>query len=147
MIDEIHRVLAPGGRYVTFSLHSVEEVIRRFEYKPILNGDQITLTVYGWKISAYRVRSNRWNMTKNRRRAVAHTMIVCDKPLEDGTFPFSYPLALPNVLSDEEYAVLKKRFDEVTFMHPFMFFRSAYNICLHTGESYCSYDQFLYRFH
>lgn len=31
MLSEIHRVLVPGGRYITFSLHGVEEVLPRFD--------------------------------------------------------------------------------------------------------------------
>ncbi len=50
MIDEIYRVMAPGSRYVTFSLHSVEEVVGKFA------NDK-----YDWKVSAYRVKSSRWN--------------------------------------------------------------------------------------
>jgi len=134
MINEIERVLQPGGRYITFSLHSIEEILPRFQRKPILNSKtgEIILEEYGWKISTFRVKSNRWNLKANRRRAVAHTMIICDKPLanidEDGkktTFPYTYPLDMPNVLTEEEYDVMKARFDEVincSFSHVSLIF-------------------------
>jgi hypothetical protein len=68
MIDEIYRVMAPGSRYITFSLHSLEETIRHFQ------DDK-----YKWKVSGFNIKSSRWNDDANRRRAVAHCMIVCDK--------------------------------------------------------------------
>ena len=34
----------------------------------------------GWRIAAYRVKSSRWKDTpEDRKKAIAHTMIVCDK--------------------------------------------------------------------
>eukprot|EP01039_Chlorochromonas_danica_P004754 gene4754-5211_t len=73
MLKEIERVLKVGGRFITWSLHSIEEIIPKFES-------------FGstWKIRAYRVKSNRWNENEHRKRAVAHTMIVCDK-VEEST--------------------------------------------------------------
>lgn len=103
MIDEIYRVLAPGSRYISFSLHSVEEVVGKF-----------SLEKYDWKVSAYRVKSSRWNEHEHRRRAVAHTMIVCDRPFADGSFPAAeYPLKVPGVLSEEEYLQIKNYADNV----------------------------------
>jgi len=102
MIDEIRRVLAPGGRYLAFSLHSPEEIKEHFE------------CYSDWQFTLFRVKSNRWNDTNNRRRAVAHTMIVADVPFEDGTFPCGkHPLSLEGVLTEEEYQVLQKKADEV----------------------------------
>ena len=106
MIDEIYRVAAPGSRYVTFSLHSIEEVMDKFR-----------LPTYNWRVMAFRVKSSRWNDGEHRRRAVAHTMIICDKPDLEGNFPqdeLANPEAVPDVLSDEEYFALKARADKVS---------------------------------
>jgi hypothetical protein len=102
MIDEIYRVMAPGSRYVTFSLHSIEEI-----------KDKFTLPMYDWKVNAFRVKSNRWNERENCRRAVAHTMIICDKPNENGIYP-SNSTQVPGVLTDEEYLQLKTVADKVS---------------------------------
>ncbi len=72
MLDELHRVLSPGGRFITFSLHALEEVRPRYDNN----------TLYDWKVSCFHVKSSRWNESKEcNQRAVAHTMIVCDMPL------------------------------------------------------------------
>lgn len=75
MIDEIHRILKPGSRFITFSLHPPEEVVCKYDSKK-----------YNWKVSSYHVKSNRWNSQSHRKRSVAHTMIVCDKPLSNGFY-------------------------------------------------------------
>ena len=64
----------------------------------------------------FRVKSSRWNDTTNRKRAVSHTMIICDKPIA-GKFP--RPLALlenqvPGILTDKEDADLKKIAEDVS---------------------------------
>lgn len=113
MIDEIYRVMAPGGRYVTFSLHSIEEVLDKFQQPKR----------YDWRVFAYRVKSSRWNEGEHRRRAVAHTMIVCDKaggnPDSENVASVapalaSDPATVPQVLSDEDYAALKAHADKVS---------------------------------
>lgn len=40
MIDEVYRVLAPGSRFVTFSLHAANEVVGKYD-KP---------DVYQWRV-------------------------------------------------------------------------------------------------
>lgn len=108
MIDEIYRVMAPSSRYVTFSLHSIEEVLSKF-----------TSPNYQWRVKAYRVRSHRWNETEHRKRSVAHTMIICDKPDEQGNYStssetLSDPTKVPNILEEEEYLKLKTHAEEVS---------------------------------
>lgn len=93
MIDEIYRVLAPGSRFITFSLHSVEEI-----------EDKYNSPKYNWQVSYFRVKSSRWNENEHRRRAVAHTLIVCDKPYSDGScLNDAYPLKVPGTLEEDEY--------------------------------------------
>lgn len=95
MIYELYRVLAPGGRYITFSLHSINEVETYFN-------DEKKFT---WQVTLFRLKSSRWNENENRRRAVACTMVVCDKVPANSKFPT--PLKLEGVLSDEEYHALE----------------------------------------
>lgn len=108
MLNEIYRVLSPGSRFITFSLHSIEEIINYYENKEFI-----------WKVHPFRVKSNRWNETTNRRRSIAHTMFVCDKPAEDGVFPLPNPRDFDSqlFLSQQKYEELKKRADKV-----FLFF-------------------------
>lgn len=105
MIDEIYRVMKPGSRLVTFSLHSLEETV--IHYDPKYEGKRppySSVPQYDWKVSAFRVRSSRWKENPDDcKKAIAHTMIVCDKPLDDGTYLCSYPLHLDGVLSTEEH--------------------------------------------
>jgi hypothetical protein len=112
MIDELYRVMKPGGRLITFSLHSLDEAV--IHYDPTYEGKQPPHSqpapAYDWKVSAFRVRSSRWMDTRDDcKKAVAHTMIVCDKPLADGTYPHLYPLRLDGVLSAEEHDALEAR--------------------------------------
>lgn len=106
MLTELERVLAPGGRFVTFSLHSVEEILPKFDALSEL-----------WRVRAFRVKSSRWNETEHRKRAVAHTMIVCDKPDEGKSYPLGSSddelYRLPVVLSDNQYKHLKEYAEEV----------------------------------
>lgn len=106
LVEEIYRVLQPGGRFITFSLHSIEEVEFMYSNKNDFN----------WMVSCCRVRSDRWNDTANRKRAVAHTMIVCDKPRLDGSYKHEYPLQIRGVLDEEEYQSLKAYADQVTIL-------------------------------
>lgn len=95
MITEIYRVMDYGSRYITFSLHSLEETIVHFQG-------------YDWKVTAHRVKSNRWNDGENSKRAVAHVMVICDKPLKNGLYQHQYPLQLSGVLQDDEYEKLER---------------------------------------
>ena len=106
MLNEIYRVMEPGGRFVTFSLHSLEEVV--IHYDGNYDGKRTDpYPLRNWKVSAFRVRSSRWQATKDEyKKAVAHTMIVCDKPFEDGTYRSTYPLHLDGVLSESEHREL-----------------------------------------
>ena len=98
MIDELYRVLAPGSRYITFSLHSIDEAEIHFIKEK-----------YNWKVSSYLVKSSRWNENEDRHRAVCYTMIVCDKPRKDGSYynNQTYPMGLEGTLSQEEYIKLR----------------------------------------
>ena len=104
MVKEAYRVLKPGGRFITFSLHDIHEV------EPTYRAEGLD-----WKVSSFRVKSDRWNDSNNRKRAVAHTMLVCDKPTADGKYLHEHPLQIPRgVLSEDEYQKLKAVADEVS---------------------------------
>jgi hypothetical protein len=71
-MDEMFRILSPGGRFITFSLHSIDEVNHFYQVN------------HHWQVRSYHLKSNRRNDTDLRKRAVAYTMIICDKAFEDG---------------------------------------------------------------
>lgn len=98
MIDEIWRCMAPGSRYITFSLHSLEEATVHF-----------TKEKFNWKVSSFLVKSSRWNENEDRHRAVCYTMVVCDKPKDDGSYYLNqqYPMIIDGVLSDDDFAALQ----------------------------------------
>lgn len=74
-MDEMLRILSPGGRFITFSLHSIDEVNHFYQVNHHDNH---------WQVKSYHLKSNRRNDTDLRKRAVAYTMIICDKAYEDG---------------------------------------------------------------
>lgn len=71
MLDEMYRVLKPGGRILTFSLHNIEKNTKIYQNEKFNSL---------WRSFFYNIRSNRWNENENSRKSVAHTMIICDKP-------------------------------------------------------------------
>lgn len=101
MLKEIYRVLQTGGRYVTFSLHALDEVKAYFDRLPELD----------WRVRYYRVKSNRWNDKENLDRAVVYTMVVCDK--RPTNCPDEAMENVPGTLSDEQYLVLEKMVEDV----------------------------------
>ena len=104
MVKEAYRVLSPGGRFITFSLHSPEEVEPTYSKQGL-----------DWQVTSFHIRSDRWNDTDNRKRSVAHTLIVCDKATEDGKYLHEHPLRIPSgTLSEDDYTRLKERADEVS---------------------------------
>jgi len=100
MIDEVYRVMAPGSRYITFSLHSPQENLSYLD-NPTRYPD--------WSVTAIRIKSSRWNKEESRRRsAVCYTMVCCDRqPLKE-----SHPLFIPEALSNDEYIQLQAAADE-----------------------------------
>jgi hypothetical protein len=103
MIKECFRVLQPGGRFITFSLHDIHEVEPSYRDAGV-----------DWKVSCFRIKSDRWNDGINRKRSRAHTMIVCDKACADGTYLHEHPLHIPSgTLSEDDYARLKDEADQV----------------------------------
>jgi ubiquinone/menaquinone biosynthesis C-methylase UbiE len=103
MIDEIYRVLAPGGRYITFSLHDVNEILGKYSDKK-----------YNWSVTAHRVKSNRWNAGEHCRRAVAHSMLICVKHHVAAAATTSatvdpLPSLESHVLTDEEFKHLQEK--------------------------------------
>lgn len=105
MIEEVHRVLQPGGRYITLSLHDTTEVIPHFQ--PFQAANQLN-------VNAYMMKSNRWNEAEHRRRAVAHSMIVAEKSPLRSLFPPASSLT-SLVLTDEEYKALQARSRKINF--------------------------------
>lgn len=103
MIKECHRVLQPGGRFITFSLHSPEEVLPSYSELGL-----------DWKVTGFQIQSDRHNDTNNRKRSVAHTLIVCDKACIDGSFLHEHPLYIPKgVLSADDFKRLQDHADQV----------------------------------
>ena len=100
MIDEVYRVMAPGSRYITFSLHSPQENLDYFD-NPTRYPD--------WAVTAIRIKSSRWNKEESRRRsAVCYTMVCCDRqPLKE-----PHPMVIPEALSMDEYLQLQAAADE-----------------------------------
>jgi len=99
---EMFRILKPGGRFITWSLHPIHEVFDHFD--PVK---------FDWKIRAYNVKSPRWQKNKeNRHKSVAHSMIVCDKHGSDVTFPpiddVHASLFDKGALTDDEYNSFRK---------------------------------------
>jgi len=98
---EMFRILKPGGRFITWSLHPINEVIQHFD--PVK---------FDWTVRSYNVRSPRWQKTKeNRFKSVAHSMIVCDK-YGDMIFPLidnvHASLFEKGALTEEEYNGLRR---------------------------------------
>ena len=97
-LDEMFRILSPGGRFITFSLHSIDEVhhyyqVNHHDHDQINhhhhknnhhNNHHDNEHHHHWKVKSYHLKSNRRNDTDLRKRAVAYTMIICDKAYEDG---------------------------------------------------------------
>lgn len=122
LIQEMYRVLAPGGTYVTFSLHAEEEIL-----------DYFTFDEFQWAISTFKILNPRWTSeAQSCRRSVSHSMIVCHKPFKDGCYPISLPLSLTNVLSDDEYQKLKA---------------CAENVCPVSSLAFNYFLNFLYQIH
>jgi len=111
MFSEIHRIMAPGARFISFSLHPINEVQNLYQAPEL----------YSWKASFYHVRSNRWNPKKNLKRATSHTLIVCDMPSASGRFerlPPSDNMVMPGlILSDLEDQQLKDSAQPYLFKH------------------------------
>lgn len=93
LIAECYRVLAEGGIHISFSLHSVNDVLAYFRHKD-----------FKWEVKPYRIINPRWNSSESK-RSVAHTMIICQKlPLNP-----KFPQEIKGVLSDKEYDELVER--------------------------------------
>jgi hypothetical protein len=104
MLQELYRVLSPGGRMITFSLHSPDEVAQYLHCKKPIPGTDINLD---WKVSTFRIKSSRWNETDSRRRAVSCTLAICDKPREGSELSSLPEIQLKGVLSDNDYHKLE----------------------------------------
>lgn len=88
MMSEIWRIMAPGARFISFSLHPIEEIVKKYE------GQE-------WRVAFYHIRSNRWGRGKNRKRSTSHSMIVCDKPFKTEEGPRS--LSPTSVIRDSTH--------------------------------------------
>jgi len=99
---EMFRIMKPGGRFITWSLHPIHEVVDHFD--PVK---------FEWTVRAFNIISPRWQKNKeNRHKSVAYTMIVCDKHGEDMLYPsideVHASLFEKGALTDEEYNNLRK---------------------------------------
>ena len=131
MIKECHRVLQPGGRFITFSLHTIEEVESSYRDAGV-----------DWKVSCFRIKSDRWNDTNNRKRSRAHTMIVCDKACTDGSYLHEHPLVIPSgVLTEDEYTRLKAEADQVGTVAYVLYIAAVLNC---TPLVYCAFMSNIY---
>jgi hypothetical protein len=106
----MHEALAPGGIYITVSLHRPTDVINHF-----------TSEKFNWQVACYNIRNPRWVSEREFRGSCAHTLIVCCRGSDDGPGgrevpgPESVLLGpLDGVLSDDEYKSLCAEADEVT---------------------------------
>jgi len=108
MMTEIHRVMKPGGRFVSWSLHPIHEIEMKYLNKK-----------FDWNVHFFRVKSKRWGPGKNCRRSVSHTMIICDKPMLLGSTSDKCRMSVSNlefpglILSEEEEQTLVKRAEEL----------------------------------
>ncbi len=102
----MNRILAPGGRYITYSLHPIHEVDFYFEDEN-----------FHWKISTYNVKSSRWDEDKNRHKSIAHSMIVCDKIDLNGNYNQTPINDTFGILTDEEYKALEARAKKVSLIY------------------------------
>eukprot|EP00968_Pinguiococcus_pyrenoidosus_P021014 scaffold2660_cov257-Pinguiococcus_pyrenoidosus.AAC.9 len=128
MVKEIHRVLAPGGRYVSMSLHSGAEILRYFspvlaamdeldemdgpspeEQRPeappadwYVQWCQLRNPRYGWRLEPRTAASSHsgvmWSATAASDRSVAHTFVLCTKQPP----PDFVPTDFVNTLSAED---------------------------------------------
>ena len=96
-MTEMYRIMQPRSFFMTFSLHTIDEVRKIFE-QPYLH----------WKVDYFRLRCSRWNETDQRRTSVAHTMIVCEKIPASEPIPIDIPLSLSGTLTPEMEARLEK---------------------------------------
>jgi ubiquinone/menaquinone biosynthesis C-methylase UbiE len=64
MMKEIDRILKPGGRFVTLSLHGPKAISNYY------------LNQTNWSVHIYRVQSPRWDETEtNRKKAFTQTLV------------------------------------------------------------------------
>lgn len=149
MLSELHRVLSPGGRYVTFSLHSIEEVKPYFESTVVPNSDGTDkmlsttekgkYTPFDWQIRYYRVKSSRWTLL-NRRRAVACTMIVCYKNNMQHGVNTNEPMDIMGTLSEEEYERLELYSREINLREAFRI-ASISDLMISLDNALLAYDR------
>eukprot|EP01041_Mallomonas_annulata_P006778 gene6778-13732_t len=101
MITEIYRVLSPGGRYITLSLHNGEDISPYF-----------ILPEFCWNVSIFHIPNPRWDESTHSRRASVHTLLVCDKrnttDVDTHGERVHIPLQLQHVLTNEQYELLQE---------------------------------------
>mmetsp|Transcript_44972 Transcript_44972/g.140859 ORF Transcript_44972/g.140859 Transcript_44972/m.140859 type:complete len:283 (+) Transcript_44972:311-1159(+) len=100
MVQEIRRVTKPGGRYISMSLHSPEEILAYFSSKYTLAPSPVDPSIddvheripppEDWQVQHCRLRNPRWNLREGSERAVAHTFVVCTVDHPGGYAPIDF---------------------------------------------------------
>jgi hypothetical protein len=114
----MHDALAPGGVYLTVSLHRPADVVSYFDRDK-----------FNWRVACYNIRNPRWVSEREFRGSCAHTLIVCCRGSDDlqqgqaqgdkeggSARPGPDSVLLEpadGVLSDDEYASLCAEAEEV----------------------------------
>lgn len=124
LLSCMYDALAPGGAYVTLSLHKPADVINYF-----------IKDKFNWRVACYNIRNPRWVSEREFRGSCAHTLIVCCKgggggrgegQQKEGDEAAALPppetvLLEPadGVLGEEEYELLCAEAEEVElcFLH------------------------------
>lgn len=101
LVQNMYKILKPGGVYITLSLHKEDDVIDYF-YKEGLD----------WKVYTYNILNPRWDTEKGSKRSVSHCLVVCKKPRqgEDLATMEKFP-ELDGVLGEAELQHLQEKAD------------------------------------
>lgn len=97
-INEMHRILAPGGIHISFSLHDYPDV-EKFFNRPELQ----------WNYKLFHI-ANPKREDSNPKRSIGHTVVVCQKYPCDKV---SDIMTLPDTFPDEEYNAEVQRITQV----------------------------------
>jgi hypothetical protein len=99
----MYKYLAPGGIYITLSLHKEDDVVDYFMEEE-----------FEWAVNTFEILNPRWETEKDTKRSVSHCLIICRKPMLTETVA-SMPKcpAVSGVLSSAELEKLTEQANEV----------------------------------